>query len=161
MKFIFLDFDGVLNSKDFLDDKEHYSHPSHAEGTHINPFNVQLINELVSKTGAEVVVSSTWRLSYSIDKLNEMLKSKGATFKIIGKTPDLSKVSSGWGGYASRGNEIQDYLDSLDLSPESFIIIDDIDNMAHLSHRLVLTDYDDNGFNEKDLKKALEMFGLN
>lgn len=56
MKVIFLDVDGVLNSMDWFDKnkgKKGY--------TEINPKKVELLKEIVDKTNAKIVLSSTWR----------------------------------------------------------------------------------------------------
>lgn len=56
MKVIFLDIDGVLNTnsdREILNDK------------------VKLLSELVSKTGADVVLSSSWRYGWNQPELNK------------------------------------------------------------------------------------------
>ena len=55
MKIIFLDVDGVLNSKDWLENNRVRTENS------VNPEKVKLLAEIVQKTNAEVVLSSTWR----------------------------------------------------------------------------------------------------
>lgn len=55
-KIIFLDIDGVLNSMDWFEkikDRNEYSE--------INPEKVKLLKEIVDRTKAEIVLSSTWR----------------------------------------------------------------------------------------------------
>lgn len=164
MKYIFLDFDGVINSNIYFDTptfKEQTAGQSWAEimlisiHTHMDPEAIKLLNSLVELSKAKVIVSSTWRLRYSIDELNEMLRGRGATFELIGATPSLD---SGWGGTVPRGFEIESYINSLDESPESFVILDDINNMAHLTEFLVLTD-EDCGLTKSDVDKALEILG--
>ena len=55
-KIIFLDIDGVLNSIDY------FEHTKHCKGySEINPKKVKLLKEIVDRTGAEIVLSSTWR----------------------------------------------------------------------------------------------------
>ena len=55
MKVIFLDIDGVLNTNS---DKE------------ISNDKLKLLSELVSKTGAEIVLSSSWRNWWNNPKIN-------------------------------------------------------------------------------------------
>lgn len=55
MKVIFLDVDGVLNSKDWLENNRVRTENS------VNPEKVKLLAEIVQKTNATVVLSSTWR----------------------------------------------------------------------------------------------------
>ena len=55
-KIIFLDIDGVLNSMDYFEQTKD------CKGyTEINPEKVKLLKEIVDRTGAEIVLSSTWR----------------------------------------------------------------------------------------------------
>ena len=56
MKVIFLDIDGVLNTNS---DRE------------ISDDKLKLLSELVSKTGADVVLSSSWRYGWNQLKLNQ------------------------------------------------------------------------------------------
>ena len=55
MKAIFLDVDGVLNSKDWLENNRVRTENS------VNPEKVKLLAEIVKNTNATVVLSSTWR----------------------------------------------------------------------------------------------------
>lgn len=55
MKVIFLDVDGVLNSRDWLVNNRVRTENS------VNQEKVKLLMEIVQKTNAEVVLSSTWR----------------------------------------------------------------------------------------------------
>ena len=169
MKIIFLDFDGVLNSDIYFNSssfKTETQGMSHAEimlvahHVHIDPIAVQRMNRLVEQSGAQVVVSSTWRIEYDIVELNTMLKGRGATFEIVGATPRYHDyIEVGWGRVATpRGHEIQGYIDSLTEVPESFVILDDIDNMAHLKESLILTD-EEFGLTDRDVEKALKILG--
>ena len=53
-KVIFLDIDGVLNDEG--DERE--------KGVVIEPYFVQNLFQIVDKTGAEIILSSSWRYSY-------------------------------------------------------------------------------------------------
>lgn len=55
MKVIFLDVDGVLNSKDWLENNRVRKENS------VNPEKVKLLAKIVKNTNATVVLSSTWR----------------------------------------------------------------------------------------------------
>lgn len=56
MKVIFLDIDGVLNTNS---DRE------------ISSDKLKLLSELVSKTGADVILSSSWRYGWNNPELNQ------------------------------------------------------------------------------------------
>lgn len=162
MKYIFLDIDGVFNSAEY-DNSERYlletAGMSDAEimliahHTHIDPEAVKVFNDLVARSGAVVVLSSTWRAKYSVDEMNEMLKGRGATFKVSAATPILfGKLSA----RIPRGKEIAHYLRLLETPPESFVIIDDHDDMLSLKSNLVQTNVK-LGLTKDDVEKALKI----
>lgn len=154
MKIIFLDIDGVLNSDLFMgtdafkESIRQYKNLldviNNAPETHIDPAAVQLLNNLVEDTGAQVVLSSSWRMKFSVEEMNEILGRRDATFKIVAATP-LSRHMS----RSLRGLEVQEYLDELDEQPESFVILDDMDEFPkhrkyfiHTKERVGLTSED-------------------
>ena len=108
MKVIFLDIDGVLNDaftiQSLLDDMPTKDH-------------LDCLKAIVDTTGAEIVLSSTWRLFPSArnDVRNSLDK---VGLKFIDKTKELMK---------GRGAEIQEWLDR---HPEvdKFVILDDDDS---------------------------------
>lgn len=55
-KYIFLDIDGVLNSRDWFEQNKHIK--GYIE---INPDKVKMLKEIVDSTGAQIILSSTWR----------------------------------------------------------------------------------------------------
>ena len=54
MKAIFLDVDGVLTTFS-------YHNP---DTNHINPEKVQVLRQIVERTGAKIVLTSTWKMGY-------------------------------------------------------------------------------------------------
>lgn len=127
MKVIFLDIDGVLNTnsdREILNDK------------------VKLLSELVSKTGADVVLSSSWRYGWNQPELNkpgtriyrlkQLLKNNGIVIKdTIGL--DLTKSM-----------QIKNYLNTNMIS--NYIVLDDepIDagNLVKTNGDVGLTQFD-------------------
>lgn len=162
MKLIFLDIDGVLNS-DAWDQTDRYKIETAgmsdveimliAHHTHLDPKALNLINDLVNRSGAEVIISSTWRTKYKPDVLTDMMQKRGATFVIKDSTPILfGRMSE----RIPRGKEISTYIDSLDERPESFVILDDRSDMIYLQNSLVLTDIRF-GITMADVEKALKI----
>lgn len=114
--------------------------------------SLKYLSKLVKKTGAEVVISSTWRMGYPNHKswynLEAQLKEYG--IEIQGITPVM---------WEKRGIEIQKYLDNLTddgYNIDAMVIIDDDNDMEHLSKFLVQTKFK-NGFTYFDYRKALKM----
>jgi hypothetical protein len=162
MKIIFLDIDGVLNSRVY-GDSEFYllatAGLSDAEVMlvahhhHLDPLAIKILNDLVKRSGAEVVLSSTWRGKYTPEEMTAMLKDRGADFEIKASTPKLfGKISS----RIPRGKEIAAYLSKLEVQPESFVILDDHDDMLHLLPFLVKTSME-LGLTTDDVEKCLKI----
>ncbi len=133
MRIIFLDFDGVLNTEDFL--LEQFSArlknklPIHtntiADSYQIKPRLVANLNGILDLTGAKVVVSSTWRDTFNVQELQQILGLKGFDGEIIGVT-DSNGVE--------RYHEIQRWIDNEHENNnrvDSFVILDDMTNMNH------------------------------
>jgi hypothetical protein len=167
MKIIFLDIDGVANSVAYMatdayfaecyavgvEDPLDYEVVIKAHHLHLDPKVIQLLNKLVDDSGAKVVLSSTWRIRYSLDEMNAMLKMRGATFEVTDKTPQIrfSRVF--------RGEEVRDYLKGLKEKPEAFVIIDDNDEFPKFQKQFVRTD-EKVGLTQEHVDKALKILGI-
>jgi hypothetical protein len=157
MKLIFLDVDGVLNHRDTKhcvsiggDDAAHGF-------TGMSTECVQVLHGLVRKTGAQLVLSSTWRKAPGLNATSRVLLRRG--FKLpagerrvfIGETPQLN---------LARGHEIQAWLDANPApagEQHSFVILDDDDDMVHLLPRLVRTNPFDGGLTAEHAARAAAM----
>ncbi len=132
MKIIFLDIDGVLNSDSWYKsiNPEERLNPD----IHFDPRNIQLLNKLVLKTGAKIVLSSTWRIRYSLAEMQNILKTKGANIEIVDFTPDLTSKDDSF----TRGNEILKWCKENEKvigckysKYKTYAIIDDNDDMLY------------------------------
>lgn len=76
-KIIFLDIDGVLATPEYLKDGQWA----------LNPEKQKLLGEILAKTDAKIVLSSSWRYS-TLEKTKEHMESEGFLFndKLIGIT---------------------------------------------------------------------------
>ena len=119
MKVIFLDIDGVLNSRKY-DSVRNWN-----EQTDIDVSRLPLLGEIVAATGAEIVLSSTWRVHW--EKEESLCYEDGAyinqTFaryglKVYDKTPYLGLT-------AERREEVKLWLEEHAQTVEKFVIIDD------------------------------------
>lgn len=153
MKVIFLDIDGVLNSR-IYDRKRNWS-----EQTDIDETRLPLVKEIVDATGAKIVLSSTWREHWNMDPdkcdadgvyINETFAKYG--LEIYDKTPDL-------GINFDRPDEIEAWLNSVQEHIESFVIIDDYRyTWGKLSNNFVKTNPNFGlGLEEEHVKKAIEI----
>lgn len=152
MKVIFLDIDGVLNFNGCRDK---------IGGLYfVNDDKIKLLKEIIDRTGAKVVLSSTWRFGWfdrdygihssnreDFERLEEKIKEFGIEF--LSRTPRTSD------GY--RGNEIKIWLEKWGGEKvERFIIIDEGADMKPYMNRLVQTSFKI-GLERKHVKKAVKM----
>ncbi len=121
-KILFLDFDDVLNTATTLERGELFDRP-----------NVEVLNTVVDRTGAAIVVTSMWRIGASVEELEEMLVTAGvhARGRVVGATPCLED--------GPRGEEISAWLQQATLPVAQFVILDDRSDMGALAERLVRT----------------------
>ncbi len=137
MKIIFLDIDGVLNS---------HKSGINNEGSLIvfSEEAIHTLNSVIRETGAVVVVSSSWRCSYTQEGMQALLASKGINCKVVGMTPDLTKLDASTNLHIAvpRGEEILTWLRETKENVESICIIDDGDDMQSLRSKLVQTTWD-------------------
>lgn len=156
MKLLFLDIDGVLSSGSYiLRIEEQFD----LVENQIDQDAVSLLNKITDATGAAIVVSSTWRLSFldlpsGLLKIQKFLKSYGITGSVIGMTPyKMNAIRN------QRGKEIQQWLnDNADTFPEGiekFVIIDDDADMGRLKTHLVQTEFK-NGLQENHVMEIIE-----
>ena len=153
MKIIFLDVDGVLNCSTttrgwgkmrFVDTRKMYR-----------------VREICDRTGAKVVISSSWRWGAREDALpwdkvqweallHEFDKHR---IPVIGHTPFAFD--------GDRGNEIRTWLKMQEEPVEQFVVIDDIImDLAQFAAdgRLVVTT-DKDGLNKERMEKAISILG--
>ena len=135
MKIIFLDVDGVLNSANDL-----YSIELK------NDKHFDLLKELVDKSGAKIVLSSSWRIGFSPathksdNVLDTKLKDRGIS--IYDFTPCMT---------GERSDEIHEWLKENPV--DKFVIIDDEEVS---DPNLVQTDTMV-GLQKEDIEKALKI----
>lgn len=99
MKYIFTDIDGVLNPKFSKNwDKK----------------CVSIYNRICTDFDLKPIISSTWRIRYSIPELQELFIKQGITAKIYDYTPVLNDF---------RGLEIDQWL--IENNWDEYVVIDD------------------------------------
>jgi hypothetical protein len=153
-RYIFLDVDGVLNHRAYLiEAAEIYNKGESNETWHLKQLDGQAVarlDALLRRTGAKVVISSSWR---GLVQLPGWLRERGLSeaHEIVGVTPRIP---------GPRGLEIQEWMTRHRVAPEQIVILDDEDDMAHLAHRLVQTSFmdDDGGLRERHVERAVALF---
>jgi hypothetical protein len=136
LRVIFLDIDGVLAP---IRRWDRYGDLDRA--------CILVLNEIVARGGADVVVSSTWRYAKTVPQLQAMLDAEGFSGRVLDKTP------SGTPG-ASRGEEIAVWLAQHVV--HGYVIIDDHADMGELRSRLVQT-HPAHGLQPSDVARAVAL----
>ena len=170
-KVVFLDIDGVLNSEASLMEDD-----SLEEALILN------LKELVEKTGAEIILSSSWRVLFnSLRRLMDRLGKVG--LHISGLTPDgvswkwienhnlkpsakYRDTYTNWEGKkiditTDRGAEIFKWL-SDHKEVESFVILDDedFDIKNYFPDKLIKTNFK-TGLTKENVEKAIQILNNN
>lgn len=158
MRLVFLDIDGVLNSRAYV---ASLSEEERGGIVGIDRAAIVRLNRLLKETDASVVVSSTWRHSRGRAQLQSVLDEHGFIGRVLGRTPRwIHKTPPGAvGAVALRGHEIQAWLDvapDYDIDVESLVILDDDSDMAHLADRLIKTSFDE-GLQDSHVDRAVAM----
>ena len=135
MKVIFLDNDGVIclsnnwggrtkkwakyRSENPDSSKEKKDAPVFVRFDDFDKKAIKILNEILEETGAEIVVSSDWKLHATLEELGEYYESQGIIKKPIALTPNIQNCkdydsnfiwSPRWESEQIRTIEIKQYL---------------------------------------------------
>ena len=161
MKVIFLDNDGVIclaenwggrykKARQYMIDNGISEHDSSVLNETKRPVEIRfddfdkkaikVLNEVLEKTGAEIVVSSDWKLHATVEELGDYYESQGIIKKPIDRTLNMDEFDESgsglyqWKGWRDRMRilEIKKYIED---HPEitHWVAIDDM-NMSHGAH---------------------------
>lgn len=161
MKVIFLDVDGELTYSDYIN----------KETANIDVEKVKLLKEICDKTGAKVVVSSSWRgMGDYVPRIYDVLLTilEQYDIEVVGKTPYIPtefneetpadkefqiKYDTG------RGAEIRQWLSEHEV--EKFVILDDEDwdwsDYGYDKYWIQPTWFGDGGLKREHVDKAIEI----
>jgi len=152
---LFLDIDGVLNSKQFLEENPGGEGVRIVDGRldathHLDPVRVAKLDDFVDRHGLELVLSSSWRILFGVDRTEEMLRSVGFRASFVGETPNLRDLP--------RAVEIAAFLASAEgRGIARFVILDDDPAAGQgLASSFVLID---DGLLDTDLERAAAILG--
>jgi hypothetical protein len=150
---VFLDIDGCLRHEDFFKNNILEQTADHTDGLlKFDKRSMKNLNHIIQKTGAKVVISSSWRFGWQLEELQRLFNYNGFCGEIIGTTPIYLESYT---HQISRGKEISDWLNKNPV--ENYCIIDDCNDMLEeqISH-FVFVD-DKHGITEEDAEKAIQI----
>ena len=133
-KIIFLDIDGVLNTRYWFAHMDS-DVPRDKYGYAFDPNAVANLKRIIEATGADIVISSSWK-SFGLTELENMWQDRCLPGKIIGITPNsvsdellLNADLDNMDLFHIRGEEIKEWLSKRGKKVSNYVIIDDMDNM--------------------------------
>lgn len=152
MRVIFLDFDGVMDTAYYGHALGKESRPANDEfGAIFDPNCVGCLKEIIDKTGAKIVITSSWKSLMSFGEMFDMWDKRG----LPGELTDMTSTTS---TCRHRGDEIDAWLkDCKDKC--QYVILDDIDESNFNEHQLprliVVNPY--HGLDKGIAEKAIEL----
>lgn len=152
---LFLDIDGVLNSRDYI--RRGGSMNSKSDG--IDPQAVTRLQRIVDESNCSIILSSTWRLIHSLADMRGRLIAKGmrSPCPLRGKTPDLSSRGGTIERY-QRGLEVNAWISTMGFKAAYACIDDDGDFMP--GQNLVQTNFE-TGLLEEHADRCIRLLTVN
>ncbi|MFC1550692.1 HAD domain-containing protein [Candidatus Neomarinimicrobiota bacterium] len=154
MNIIFLDIDGVLVTRNSV--KYQFLHQPQSDKIRFSRRAVNNLNKLIKKTSAKIVITSTWRLLYTLDELIVKFKEQEIKGEIISTTSIIHHAVE---DDIPRGEKIADWLaDRSDV--DQYVIIDDdalADCIQFHPYNCVNTSYKDGFASDGKLEEALHI----
>lgn len=156
MKIIFLDFDGVM-------DTAYYDHilsknglPEYDKfGVVFDPDCIKNLKYIIDNTGADIVVTSSWKDFMSYKEILEMWECRNLPGFVTDVTPFPPYRRN-------RGDEIDAWLDECHVECQ-YVIIDDLDSYNFNEHQiprlLIVNPF--NGLDEETANRAVELLNSN
>jgi len=145
MNIIFLDIDGVLCTA-----RSHMAYDSPGgQWSHWDTTACAMITNLCLKYDCRIVISSTWRMHEK--QLFERLEEHKLDVYLHEdwSTPVLHKLS------CERGHEIEDWLKRHRTEYETFIILDDNDDMLPQQKPFLVLTHEDDGISSSNYKDCI------
>ena len=136
---IFLDINGVLETSSL-----------NAEGLSFDPKCVEALNTLIERYDPEIIITSSWRVAYSLKALREWFKRESVCGEIIDVTP------SNYLGSKTRGGEIQMWREQNNAENTPMLVLEDYADISPYDLCSVITD-SNTGLTAEDVAKAMDI----
>jgi 16S rRNA C1402 (ribose-2'-O) methylase RsmI len=110
---------------------------------------------LYEKTNADIVLTTTHRINYTIEQWHDIFKLRGFDFKNISKINDKTSIET----LGNRATEIQEWVEKQDEN-ENYLVIDDDTSINRLSNEIKVRCVQTKpllGFDDNALQKALSI----
>lgn len=146
---IFLDFDGVLNTEQYqarlaVDGKPNKD----VWGPLFDSRAVGNLRKIIESTGAEIVISSSWRYIHRLGSLRMMWEVRELPGEILDTLPCGAT-------YISRGEDIECWLNQ--HGRPNYVIIDDLNDFYPSQHDRYVEINPIIGITESDVERVIEI----
>ena len=147
-KYIFLDFDGVINTQNDKFDKNAMAN----------------LRRLLEKTDAKVVISSTWRLQ-GMEYIQQLWQEHHMQGEVIGLTPSCNSTNFSnvdgqeeWQGlHGCKGLEIAEWLRLNAKEPYHYVILDDEEDILFNQREHLVKVDGSKGLDKADVRAAIQI----
>lgn len=144
-----MDFDGVLNTEQYqallaVDRKPNKD----AWGSLFDPRAVENLGKIIESTGAEIVISSSWRYIHRLGSLRMMWEVRELPGEII----DILPCGA---AYISRGEDIDCWLNQ--HGRPNYVIIVDLDDFYPTQHDRYIETNPIIGISAADVERAIKI----
>lgn len=151
---IFLDIDGVLCTA-----RSHFAHGTSKMMLEWDVTGCALIQSICEKSGAKIVISSTWRIDAHQEELFPRLLKHGLYQYLFCDRAASSEWATPWVPSHSRGHEISRWIEKNGPISDYLIIDDNDDFSGDQLNRFIQTE-PTNGFSAEDYQASLKLFGI-
>ena len=147
-KYIFLDFDGVINTQNDKFDKNAMAN----------------LRRLLEKTDAKVVISSTWRLQ-GMEYIQQLWQEHHMQGEVIGLTPSCNSTNFSnvdgqeeWQGlHGCKGLEIAEWLRLNAKEPYHYVILDDEEDILFNQREHLVKVDGSKGLSKTDVRETIKI----
>ncbi len=154
-RFLFLDFDGVINTPRYRQLLAAHRMPVKDQyGPFFDPMAVENLTKIISATGADIIVTSTWKFK-GLAAMQALWSKRSMPGLVIDITPSIMA-----GFLYNRGMEINKWIaENVTGHPTDYryaIIDDGQDFLPEQAPHLITTD-PTTGLSEYDAEKAIQL----
>lgn len=151
IKVLMLDIDGVVCNRKCWSRKEAMKDGHH----YFDDDCVKLLDEIINKTSAKIVISSTWRICLDLTKMKDIFNKRDFKYceNIIDFTPIKNDCSRGW--------EIREWLSTQKYKSnfivKNYVIVDDDIDMLYEQRNNFVKTNTEIGLTRKDADKIIKI----
>lgn len=168
---LFLDIDGVLNHKTSFKNKESLTVKLPNSNKRYEKFSLkskELLNELILEFDLDIILSSSWRKSFTLEQINQIWKKEKMQSDVKGFTPYLTTRYYNSILNIPRGFEIEHWLSNKGFHHCNWSKIEQqrICNISNIRQYCILDDDSDMLYNQRNnfvhvLQDPLNITGFN